>query len=306
MNAEFDAGLKAITQSSARLTGEIGEYIFDAGGKRMRPQMVMRMAESLGLAAETVMPLAYTVELLHTASLLHDDVVDEAAVRRSRPTVNNVYGERPALLAGDYMFASGLDLICKLGQPAIMLDLIETIKSMTEGELRELEQANQFHADLSIYTDIIYLKTGRLFEFCTWAPGVLAGLDEAKLTALRDYGRLIGLAFQIVDDIVDVTPGDATDKDAFNDVVEGKSTMPLMCLFQVKPELMEQMAGIVAADERRQLVRDNLTKDMLEGSRYQAQMFVNTANFVMEAQGLLTDELRAIGDTIIAQLNGRF
>ena len=306
MNAEFEAGLKAITQSSTRLTAEIGEYILDGVGKRLRPKLVMQMAAAVGLDEEKAMPLAYAVEMLHTASLLHDDVVDGTKVRRARPTANQKFGERPALLTGDYIFAAGLELVCKLNRPEIVLDMVETIRIMSEGELKELEFANQFHADMSIYSDIIYLKTGRLFEFCTWAPGALAGLAQSKQDALRDYGRLLGLTFQIVDDIIDVTPGSSTTKDAFNDVVEGKSTMPLICIFHVKPDVLKKMGEISDPLRRKELLVDNLSQDMLESSRQQAQVFANAANFVLESQGLMTPEMAAVTAGILAQLDGRF
>ncbi len=306
MNAAFEQGLRDVIHSSAILTGEIGNYILDSGGKRLRPRLVMLISEALGVDQARTMPLAYTVELLHNASLLHDDVVDGTQIRRSRPTANQVYGDRPALLVGDYVFAAALELTCQLDNMQLALDMINTIKKMTEGELKELENIKAFHTDMDIYNDIIYLKTASLFEFCTYTPAVCVGESEERIAALKAYGRDIGMAFQVVDDIIDLTPGADTNKDAFNDVVEGKSTLPLIYLFEEFDGLKEELSATGDAETRRKLVREKMHVEILERSREQAQAYCDDALRSLEQADCVLDELAAIPPAIINQLAGKF
>ncbi len=306
MNPEFENGLKAITRSSTSFTSDIGCYILESGGKRLRPRLVMMIAEAIGMAEKDILPLAYTVELLHTASLLHDDVVDATEMRRSKPTANQVYGDRPALLAGDYIFASALELTCNLDNMRVALSMVDTIKKMTEGELKELEHVTAFHRDVDVYLDIIYLKTASLFEFCTQSPGVIGRLDEDKIAALTTYGRSLGMAFQIVDDIIDLTPDTKTNKDAFNDVVEGKSTLPLIHLFNDNPGMMDELSAETDGDKRRALVRSRMTPEILGRSSDMAREYCDTALNELARVGVLTDALGMIPGLILEQLKDKF
>ncbi|MRR14578.1 octaprenyl-diphosphate synthase, partial [archaeon] len=156
MDASFENGLRSIFQSSTQYTAQIGEYILSSGGKRLRPKLVMLIGRAIGLEAEAVMPLAYTVELMHTASLLHDDVVDSTEMRRAKPTANQVFGDKPALLAGDFITASAMETICGLGSMDLITGMARTIRRMSEGELKELQYAKDFHEDMEAYLDIIY------------------------------------------------------------------------------------------------------------------------------------------------------
>ncbi|HNR50562.1 MAG TPA: polyprenyl synthetase family protein, partial [Deltaproteobacteria bacterium] len=232
MDASFEKNLQKIFQSSTRYTTQIGEYILGSGGKRLRPKLVMLIGRALGISDEKIMPVAYTVELMHTASLLHDDVVDGTAIRRARPTANQVFGDKPALLVGDFISASAIETMCGIDSLDLIRAMVQTIRKMAEGELKELEYAQTFHDRLDVYLDIIYLKTATLFEYCAYAPGVLAGLSDGALDALVTYGRAVGMGFQIVDDIINLAPSQDDNKDPFNDILEGKSTLPLVIIFQ--------------------------------------------------------------------------
>lgn len=306
MNHEFERRLKEILSSSSSYTGRIGQYILDSGGKRLRPKIVALVGTAAGLPSEVYMPFAYTVELMHTASLLHDDVVDGTEIRRSRPTANQVFGDKPALLAGDFISASAIETMCSLGDMRLALSMVQTIKKMSEGELRELEHTKSFHDSMEVYLDIIYLKTASLFELCSLGPGILAGLPEDVLGSLAAYGRGIGMAFQIVDDIINVCPDKEDNKDAFNDILEGKSTLPLVLLFRQRPEVLREVATLAGPEEHKRYLMGELKQDILQLSRDKAQEYLDESLHALEEAGILNDELAEIPDQIIGQVTNRF
>jgi len=306
MDGAFEKGLREIFQSSTRFTSQIGEYILGSGGKRLRPKLVMIMGKAVGLAEEKILPIAYTVELMHTASLLHDDVVDCTSIRRARPTANQVFGDKPALLVGDFVTASALETMCGLGNLDLVAGIIRTVKSMSEGELKELQYAKEFHDDLDIYLDIIYLKTATLFEYCASAPGLAAGLSPDALDALATFGRSVGMGFQIVDDIINLTPSKDDNKDAFNDIVEGKSTLPLVFLFRENPAVLAEMSGIPDPAERKNRLVPLITTGILQRSREVAQQYLDEALSALHRAGVKTEELAWIPQAIASQLDNRF
>jgi octaprenyl-diphosphate synthase len=306
MDGTFEKGLREIFQSSTRFTSQIGEYILSSGGKRLRPKLVMIMGKAVGLSEEKILPIAHTVELMHTASLLHDDVVDCTSIRRARPTANQVFGDKPALLVGDFITASALETMCRLGNLNLVTGMIRTVRSMSEGELKELQYAQEFHDDLEIYLDIIYLKTASLFEYCAYAPGLLAGLTQTAIDALIVFGRSVGMGFQIVDDIINLTPSQGDNKDAFNDICEGKSTLPLVLLFRESPSVLAELSGISDPGERKDYLVPLITPGILKRSREVAQQYLDDALKALPLAGVKADELAWIPQAITSQLDNRF
>ncbi len=306
MDASFEKNLKDIFQSSTHYTAQIGEYILSSGGKRLRPKMVVLIGRAVGLPDEKIMPVAYTVELMHTASLLHDDVVDGTEIRRARPTANQVFGDKPALLAGDFISASAIDTMCGIGSLDLIKGMVQTIKKMAEGELKELEYARAFHDNLEVYFDIIYLKTATLFEYCAYAPGLLAGLAPDSLDALVAYGRSVGMGFQIVDDIITLTPSDDDNKDPFNDILEGKSTLPLVLIFRENPRVLAGVSELSDPVEKQKYLIPYITPDILKKSRDIAQSHLHSALEAIRRAGLTAPELLQIPGAILAQLDRRF
>ncbi|MBN2298569.1 MAG: polyprenyl synthetase family protein [Deltaproteobacteria bacterium] len=306
MNAEFENRLREIIRSSTAYTCQIGEYILDAGGKRLRPKLVMLIGKAVGLSQDRILPLAYTVELMHTASLLHDDVVDGTEIRRSRPTANQVFGDKPALLTGDFISASAMETMCALGSLEVITEMVKTIKKMAEGELKELEYAKSFHDIVEVYLDVIYLKTATLFEFCTYAPGVLAGLPQDGLDALRIYGRSVGMGFQIVDDIINLSPSKNDNKDPFNDILEGKSTLPLVFLFKEKPEVLKKVIGMSSPYEKQQYIISHIEPRLLQKSRDVAREYLDEALDSIRDTGYFSEDLARIPEAIAAQIEDRF
>jgi len=306
MNPEFERELRQMTRSSTPLTSKIAEYILNSGGKRLRPRLILLIGSSIGLAQKDILPLAYTVELLHTASLLHDDVVDGTIVRRSKPTANQAFGDKSALLAGDFLSSSALEITCQMGKLEVVTTMITTIKKMAEGELKELEHAGHFHDNIDVYLDIIYLKTATLFEFCAQAPGIVAGISGKILDDLITFGRCIGMGFQIVDDIINFAPGKRDTKDAFNDIAEGKSTLPLIFLFQQQPDLLQHISEISKPLQRQKFIIPYMSADILTKSKSVSQSYCDEALKALARTGYLNDDLAQIPAAIMAQLDGRF
>ncbi|HOD71778.1 MAG: Octaprenyl-diphosphate synthase [Deltaproteobacteria bacterium ADurb.BinA179] len=306
MDASFEKNLQKIFQSSTRYTTQIGEYILGSGGKRLRPKLVMLIGRALGISDEKIMPVAYTVELMHTASLLHDDVVDGTAIRRARPTANQVFGDKPALLVGDFISASAIETMCGIDSLDLIRAMVQTIRKMAEGELKELEYAQTFHDRLDVYLDIIYLKTATLFEYCAYAPGVLAGLSDGALDALVTYGRAVGMGFQIVDDIINLAPSQDDNKDPFNDILEGKSTLPLVIIFQENPQVLDSVSRLTEPEKKVQFLAPYITSQVLQESRDIARDHLERARDALRRTGILMPELEQIPDSILAQLERRF
>ena len=305
MNAEFEKGLLNITLSSSRLTGEIAGYILGSGGKRLRPKLVIMMGEAVGVDLEKIMPIAYSVEILHTASLLHDDVVDGTEIRRSKPTANQVYGDKPALLAGDFLSATALDIIFSLENISLAQSIVRTIKKMAEGELKEIEHSASFHNNINVYLDIIYLKTASLFELCTVTPGIIAGLDSSRINALADFGKSIGMAFQIVDDMINVYPLEDDDKDACNDIFERKSTLPLIYLFNDRPDLLSDLYSLDDPEKWRDMILPKLGSEILNRCKITTVEYLDNAISAINQAGFLTDKMLKLSETILDPIKTR-
>ena len=305
MNAEFEKGLLNITLSSSRLTGEIAGYILGSGGKRLRPKLVIMMGEAVGVDLEKIMPIAYSVEILHTASLLHDDVVDGTEIRRSKPTANQVYGDKPALLAGDFLSATALDIIFSLENISLAQSVVRTIKKMAEGELKEIEYSASFHNNINVYLDIIYLKTASLFELCTVTPGIIAGLDSNRIAALADFGKSIGMAFQIVDDMINVYPLKDDDKDACNDIFERKSTLPLIYLFNDRPDLLSDLYSLDDPEKWRDMILPKLGSKILNRCKKTAVEYLDNAISAINQTGFLTEKMLKLPEIILDPIKTR-
>jgi octaprenyl-diphosphate synthase len=306
MNTDFERHLKEILDSASSYTARIGQYILDSGGKRLRPKIVGLVGSAIGLPQSAYLPFAYTVELMHTASLLHDDVVDGTEIRRSKPTANQIFGDKPALLAGDFISASAMETMCALGDMRLAMSVVQTIKKMSEGELMELEHSYAFHNSKEVYLKIIYLKTASLFELCSLGTGIIAGLSEKALDALASFGRLVGMGFQIVDDIINVSPDESDNKDAFNDILEGKSTLPLVILFERQPEVLRKTSSIPSPEEKKEYIVSQLDTDILRSSRAVAQEYLDMSVQSLHESGYLTKDLADIPRQIISQVQTRF
>ena len=225
---QVEEALRDGAKSIAPLIPEVGEHTFASGGKRLRPMLVLLAARLCGYRGPRAIQIAAAAECLHTATLLHDDVVDSAETRRGRPSVNALWGHRIAILVGDFFYASASITLVEDGNPDILYSFANTIREMSEGEVLQLQRSFDPEIPESVYLDIIGRKTARLLATATESGAILGGVTRAERRALWDYGWELGLAFQLVDDALDYSgKGDELGKVPLADLAEGKVTLPL-------------------------------------------------------------------------------
>ena len=207
---------------------EVTAHLIDAGGKRLRPMLTLASARLCGYDGPFHIHLAATVEFIHTATLLHDDVVDESEQRRGRPTANLLWDNQSSVLVGDYLFARSFQLMVETGSLRILDILSNAAATIAEGEVLQLTAARNLDVTEDTYLKIVRGKTAALFSAATEVGGVIAGKDEDIIRALFDYGDALGIAFQIADDLLDYMGTDATGKNLGDDFREGKMTLPVI------------------------------------------------------------------------------
>jgi octaprenyl-diphosphate synthase len=214
------SGVAAIT--------EIGEYLRAGGGKRIRPALLLLSAKLLNYEGSGAVRLGAVVEIIHTATLVHDDIIDEAKTRRGRPAANTQWGNSKCVLAGDWLYMQAFKIAVQERNFRILDTLIELTQQMVEGELLQMEKLGQL-ITLDEHFDLIFRKTACLFSVCMRMGAILAGATEAQETALGKYGHDLGMAFQIVDDVLDLTASeDVLGKPVASDLREGKVTMAVI------------------------------------------------------------------------------
>ncbi|WP_370316324.1 polyprenyl synthetase family protein [Sagittula sp.] len=210
---------------------EVTAHLVEAGGKRLRPMLTLASAKLCGYDGPYHVHLAATVEFIHTATLLHDDVVDESERRRGRPTANLLWDNKSSVLVGDYLFARSFQLMTETGNLRVLRILSDAAATIAEGEVLQLTAAQDLSTTEDIYLQVVRGKTAALFSAATEVGGVIAGRPEEDVRALFDYGDALGIAFQIVDDLLDYWGGDATGKNVGDDFRERKLTLPLIKAF---------------------------------------------------------------------------
>ncbi|MEM6622859.1 MAG: polyprenyl synthetase family protein [Pseudomonadota bacterium] len=211
---------------------EISAHLIEAGGKRLRPVLTLAAAQLCGYPGQDHVKLAATVEFIHTATLLHDDVVDESKQRRGRATANILWDNKSSVLVGDYLFSRAFNLMVETGSLRV-LDILSTASGViAEGEVLQLSTAHDLSTDLTRYEQVIYGKTAALFEAAAEVGGVIAGAGEEHVSALATYGRGLGMAFQLSDDFLDYG-GASTNlgKNTGDDFREGKVTLPVILAY---------------------------------------------------------------------------
>ena len=219
--------------SEVSLVNQIAEYIISAGGKRIRPVLVLLVANAYGYKGTAHHELAAVVEFIHTATLLHDDVVDESSMRRGRQTANALFGNAASVLVGDFLHSRSFQLMVALDNMRVMQILSDATNVIAEGEVLQLLNMHDPDVTQESYLTVIRSKTAKLFEASAQLGALIAGASEADIEAAAEYGRSLGTAFQLIDDVLDYA-GDAAEigKNVGDDLREGKPTLPLIYLME--------------------------------------------------------------------------
>lgn len=227
--AEVDAKIQAQLNSDVALINQLGFYIVSGGGKRLRPMLVVLAARALGYQGDKHITAAAFVEFIHTATLLHDDVVDESDMRRGKDTANAAFGNAASVLVGDYIYTRSFQMMTSLRSLKILDVMSEATNVIAEGEVQQLMNCNDPNTTEDNYMQVIYSKTARLFEAATQISAIITESSTEVEIALQDYGRYLGTAFQLIDDVLDyVADGKEMGKNVGDDLSEGKPTLPLL------------------------------------------------------------------------------
>lgn len=227
--AAVDRVLRTSLDSDVLLIRQVADYIIGGGGKRLRPALLLLTASATGYRGTDHHTLAAVVEMIHTATLLHDDVVDESSLRRGHPTANAEFGNAASVLVGDFLYSRAFQMMVALGRSRVLEILAETTNTIAQGEVLQLINAGDADLDEAAYINVIQRKTARLFEAAARLGAVLGGCDPVTEDALARYGMHLGTAFQLVDDVLDYSgTADTIGKNIGDDLAEGKMTLPLI------------------------------------------------------------------------------
>jgi octaprenyl-diphosphate synthase len=296
-------------RSDVRLVGEIGRYIQEGGGKRIRPALLLLACRICGYRGDRAILLASVVEFIHTATLLHDDIIDEATVRRGRRSVNSRWGNDMTVLLGDFLYTKSMSMALSQDNLRILRLLSDVTLRMIEGEILEIERHADIHVTQADHVDIIRRKTADLFSACMRIGALLGDVGEEKERALASYGLNLGICFQMVDDLLDFTADEEVlGKPVANDLREGKVTLPAIFLLRragapalekVSAVLADRGFGRVPREEIARMARDHgaleearaLAEKYAEAARHDLLVFERTP--YREALAILPDFIMA-------------
>lgn len=258
--AQVDAVIAQRLDSGVPLVGQVARYIISAGGKRIRPALLLLTCGALSYTGAQRHNLAAVVEFIHTATLLHDDVVDDSTLRRGRPTANESFGNPASVLVGDFLYSRAFQMMLDAGSMRVMHTLADATNVISEGEVLQLMNMHDAALDEDAYLRVIRSKTAKLFEASARLGAILADSSEAIESACAQYGQALGTAFQVIDDVLDYD-GSAAEmgKNLGDDLREGKATLPLILAMQrgssaqsqivreaIETGSMERLAEIIA------------------------------------------------------------
>ncbi len=244
---EVDRLIRRRLGSEVMLVNQVAEHIVSGGGKRLRPMLVLLAAGATGYRGTQHHQAAAVIEFIHTATLLHDDVVDESDLRRGRRTANSVFGNAASVLVGDYLYSRAFQLMVELERMPIMAVMADTTNQIAEGEVLQLMHIGNPDTDEDAYLRVIERKTAVLFSAACRVGAILADAPKLVEDALADYGMALGMAFQIADDVLDyVSDADTMGKNVGDDLAEGKPTLPLIHALQhADPESVQTIRRVI-------------------------------------------------------------
>ncbi|MBT5220705.1 MAG: octaprenyl diphosphate synthase [Woeseia sp.] len=237
-----DALIRQSLQSDVMLVSQVSEYIVTSGGKRLRPLIVLLAAKALGYSGDKQIQAAAIIEFIHTATLLHDDVVDSSDRRRGKDTANTVFGNQASVLVGDFLYSRAFQMMVDVGRMQVMQILADATNTIAAGEVMQLMNVHDPDVTEQAYRKVIYRKTARLFEAGAQIAAILADRDPADEAAMIRYGQNLGTAFQLVDDALDYDASpEELGKNLGDDLAEGKPTLPLIYAMEKCTESERQM-----------------------------------------------------------------
>jgi octaprenyl-diphosphate synthase len=287
-----DAMIRSRLKSDVPLVDQVAEHIIAGGGKRLRPLICVLAGRATGIQSDKHIEAATFIEFIHTATLLHDDVVDGSSKRRGRATANNVFGNQASVLVGDFVYSRAFQMMASIGNQRVMEIMSDATNVIAEGEVLQLMNAHDPDTTEERYLEVIYRKTGRLFEAGAQVASVLAGATEAQQAGLGAYGKHLGTAYQLIDDVLDYRSDPATrGKNLGDDLAEGKPTLPLIHALRHGSD--EQRALIRQAIEQGGLAQLGPIVSAIEGTGG----LEYTANFAARETQLAIDSLAALPDT---------
>ena len=289
--------------SDVVLINQVGHYIVGSGGKRLRPVIVLLAANALGYTGKHHIDLAAIVEFIHTATLLHDDVVDGSEQRRSRDTANAVWGNAASVLVGDFLYSRSFEMMVEVDDMRVMNILSTATNKIAEGEVLQLLNCHDPEVDEARYREVILRKTATLFEAGTRLAGVVTDADQTIDDALASYGRHLGTAFQMIDDALDYgSSGVDIGKNIGDDLAEGKPTLPLIRAMQVgTPEVSALIREVIeegGVDRVDEVIKAIQSTDAIEYTANLAREEARLAKEALEAlpASAYRDALAAVAD----------
>ncbi len=272
-------------RSDVALINELGRYIINSGGKRLRPLLVLLAARACGYQGQHHIELAAVIEFIHTATLLHDDVVDASDLRRGNQTANAIWGNEAAVLVGDFLYSRSFEMMVGVGDMRVMEILSTTTNTIAEGEVLQLLNCHDPDTTEALYRDVIRYKTAKLFEASSQLGAVLGGQSKATEQAMAHYGMHLGTAFQLIDDALDYgSSGENIGKNIGDDLAEGKPTLPL--IYAMRKGTPAQIKAIRAAIEHGGLDNIGQVQEAIESTHaiaYTAQSAQQEADLAIEA-----------------------
>lgn len=265
--ADVETLFRSNLASPVRFIDEIGEYVGAGGGKRVRPMLHLLCCRMCGYEGPHDVLLATVLEFIHSATLIHDDIIDEATIRRGRPSVNHRWGNNVSVLFGDYLYAKAMEMALDAGSLRVMQKLAEVTLRMTEGEMLQTRYVGRIDLSVEEYLDLIERKTAVLFGGCCELAGMLAGVDREREEALGRFGIQLGMAFQVVDDLLDFTGNpDVLGKPAASDLREGKVTLAVIDLLASGSKRGRDLAAVIAETGRRDASETRELAELLDRS----------------------------------------
>ena len=308
--AKVDEVIADRLSSGVPLVGHVAQYIISAGGKRLRPVILLLTSGALNYQDARKFSLAAVVEFIHTATLLHDDVVDESTLRRGRPTANENFGNPASVLVGDFLYSRAFQMMVDAGSMRIMQVLADATNVIAEGEVLQLMNMHDASLDEEAYLRVIRSKTAKLFEASSRLAAILANACPELEEACAEYGQALGTAFQVIDDVLDYE-GNAAEmgKNLGDDLREGKATLPLILAMQrgtpAQKELVQKAIETGSVDQLSQVIAIVRETGALDGSRQaamaEAQRAINAAQHLPD--GDYKDALIALASQLLVRKN---